>query len=113
MGFLCGFSPSKAHYAKKRQIICIKRDVKLCVPRLTTDFLQWVDHQVATSVKSTWTETVCYQICFTDRVGKVQCLQQVVSVMRSDLAFFFFFFTALTAITLMLAGFKTKCDVKV
>lgn len=70
----------------------------------------WAYRQVATIVKSTWTETTrLIKYVFTDCMGKVQCLQQVVSVMSSVLAFF----TALTAITLMLAGFKTKCDIKV
>lgn len=34
-----------------------------------------VNHQVAISRNSTWTEAVCDQTFFTDCMGKVQCLQ--------------------------------------
>lgn len=61
--------------------------------------------QQRVSSYGTWTETMfVIKYVFTDCMGKVQCLQQVVSVLA--------FCTALTAITLMLAGFNTKCDVK-
>lgn len=74
---------------------------KFNVPRQTNGFLLCENYK-------DWDYTCVIKYIFTDWMGRVQCVQQVVSTMRSVLAFN----TALTAITLMLAGFKSKCDVK-